>query len=94
MSYIKVNGIEIKTDGVNSSIIIQNGHVSVNGNHIDIGKDTQNIKIEGDVGQLKVTGRVEVTGEVGGNVDAGGSVTADNIEGDIDAGGSVSIKRR
>ena len=96
MNRITINGVTIQTN--NNCISISDGKIIVDGNEVNVG-DTHSVIINGNVKELKVTGKVEVKGNVegnvnaGGSVDAGGSVTAANISGDIDAGGSVHIRK-
>src|SRR3989338_8362514 len=89
MNTIIINGIKIQTDS--GDICVSNGRVIVDGKHIRVG-DISNVRIEGNINNLQVTGNAEVHGNVGGDIDAGGSVTCGDVEGSIDAGGSVRAK--
>jgi hypothetical protein len=88
MGYIQING---KTY-VGNNIQINNNQVIIDGvvQKQDGISGVVEVKVEGDIGSLKVTGSATVNGNVKGSVDAGGSVKCGNVSGDVDAGGSVN----
>lgn len=96
---VTINGKTINVPNGNISMI--NGELFVDGEKMDVNntdlissKDkTINIKIEGNVKNIKCNGSVEVQGDVSSDIDCGGSVSIKgNIQGDIDCCGSVTVK--
>jgi hypothetical protein len=88
MGYVNINGKVY----VGNNIQINSGRVIIDGKtHEDSSiSGVVEVKVEGDIGSLRVTGSATVHGDVKGSVDAGGSVKCENVSGDVDAGGSVN----
>lgn len=109
MNKMTINGVSYEVPQ-GASLSINNGIVKVNGQVITSGlSGVVELKVEGDIGQLRTDasvsmngdvlgdidagGSVSIKGNVKGNVDAGGSVSCGNVGGDVDAGGSISMKK-
>jgi len=103
MQTISINGIRIQSNDYGANIIISDGKISVNGKDVKL-KDCKDIKIVGNVHNIRCEGRVEIHGNVTGDVDAnsvvcgdvGGSVDGTNVKcskvgGSID-GTNVSVR--
>lgn len=91
---ITVNGKRYEVEGKNSSIIVKNNRVFVNGKELDDFSEsktkTVEIKVEGDVGKLEVhDGNATINGNVEGDADAGGDMSCKEVKGKVMAGGDV-----
>ena len=78
-----------------NNIVVRNGVVTIDGVAVD-GEHKNGIleiKVGGDLCQLKSDLSVSVNGQVSGDVTAGGSVNCGNVVGDVSAGGSVHCGR-
>jgi hypothetical protein len=76
----------------NSSVVIRNGKVSVNGEFLDCGNlgSINKIVINNSVERIDTDLNVEVHGNVSGNVTAGANVSCDDVSGNVTAGVNVS----
>lgn len=97
------NGINISSSNGNitingksyrgSNVEVRNGVVWINGEQVD--SPTQDlkiidIKVTGDVENIKCDGNATINGNVGSSVSAGGSVTCNKVNGSVSANGSIT----